>query len=99
MFAGHVGKISGFSKLKIALDEASGVTDWRLHDLRRTAASKMQGLGIPNHVVQAVLNHAVPGVGGDYLQDELENAEGRGAGDMGDGAGARSSARVAERRA
>ena len=32
----------------------------------------MQGLGIPNHIVQAVLNHAVPGVGGVYLQDELE---------------------------
>ena len=64
VFAGSVGKISGFSKLKIALDEASGVTDWRLHDLRRTAASKMQGLGVPNHVVQAVLNHAIPGVGG-----------------------------------
>ena len=32
----------------------------------------MQGLGIPNHIVQAVLNHAVPGVGGMYLQDELE---------------------------
>ena len=72
MFAGSVGKISGFSKLKTALDEASGVSDWRLHDLRRTAASKMQGLGIANHVVQAVLNHAIPGVGGHYLQDELE---------------------------
>ena len=72
VFAGTVGKISGFSKLKAALDAASGVTDWRLHDLRRTAASRMQGLSIPNHVVQAVLNHAVPGVGGHYLQDELE---------------------------
>ncbi len=72
VFAGSVGKISGFSKLKTALDEASGVTEWRLHDLRRTAASKMQGLGVPNHIVQAVLNHAVPGVGGNYLQDELE---------------------------
>ncbi len=58
--------------MKIALDEASGVTDWRLHDLRRTAASKMQDLGIPNHIVQAVLNHAVPGVGGHYLQAEME---------------------------
>jgi integrase len=72
VFAGSVGEISGFSKLKTALDEASGVTEWRLHDLRRTAASKMQGLGIPNHIVQAVLNHAVPGVGGHYLQDDLE---------------------------
>ena len=72
VFAGTVGKISGFSKLKAALDAASGVTDWRLHDLRRTAASNMQELGIRNEVVQAVLNHAVPGVGGVYLRSELE---------------------------
>ena len=72
MFAGRVGKISGFSKLKAALDKASGVTDWRLHDLRRTAATNMQDLGIRNEVVQAVLNHAVPGVGGVYLRAELE---------------------------
>ena len=45
VFAGSVGKIIGFSKSKIALDEASGVTDWRLHDLRRTAATNLQELG------------------------------------------------------
>ena len=32
----------------------------------------MQELGIRNEVVQAVLNHAVPGVGGVYLRAELE---------------------------
>ena len=48
------------------------MTGWVLHDLRRSAASRMQGLGIPNHIVQAVLNHALSGVGGVYLQDELE---------------------------
>ena len=64
--------MSGFSKLKAALDKASGVTDWRLHDLRRTAATKMQELGIRNEVVQSILNHAVPGVGGVYLRAELE---------------------------
>ena len=67
-----LAKIGGFSKLKGLLDEASGVTDWRLHDLRRTAASNMQELGIRNEVVQAILNHAVPGVGGVYLRSELE---------------------------
>jgi integrase len=66
------GKISGFSKLKSALDKAAGVTDWRLHDLRRTAASGMQEAGVPNHIVQAVLNHAIPGVGSVYLQAQLE---------------------------
>jgi len=72
VFGGRLGKIGGFSKLKGLLDEASGVTDWRLHDLRRTAASNMQELGIRNEVVQAILNHAVPGVGGIYLRSELE---------------------------
>jgi integrase len=76
VFAGSTGKISGFSKLKIALDTASGISGWRLHDLRRTAASKMQSLGIANHIVQAVLNHAVPGVGAHYLQDDLEKQKG-----------------------
>ena len=32
----------------------------------------MQDLGIRNEVVQAILNHAVPGVGGVYLRAELE---------------------------
>jgi integrase len=31
--------------------------NWRLHDLRRTAASGMARLGQPVHVVEAVLNH------------------------------------------
>ena len=72
VFAGRGAKIEAFSKLKVLLDEVSGVTDWRLHDLRRSAASSMQDLGIRNEVVQAVLNHAVPGVGGVYLRSELE---------------------------
>jgi hypothetical protein len=32
----------------------------------------MQELGIRNEVVQSILNHAVPGVGGVYLRSELE---------------------------
>jgi integrase len=72
VFAGRSGKLSGFSKLKDQLDELSGVSDWRLHDLRRTAASGMQETGVPNHIVQAVLNHAIPGVGAVYLHARLE---------------------------
>jgi integrase len=73
MFAGRGGgKISGWSKLKLALDKASGVTGWRLHDLRRTAASGMQEAGAANSVVQLVLNHAIPGVGAVYLHAQLE---------------------------
>ena len=47
VFAGRSGKLSGYSKMKAELDEVSGVKGWVLHDLRRSAASRMQGLGIP----------------------------------------------------
>lgn len=33
------------------------IAPWRLHDLRRTAASGMARLGAPIHVVEAILNH------------------------------------------
>jgi integrase len=50
--------ISGFSKAKKRCDDLSGVRQWRLHDLRRTAASGMARLSIAPHVVEKVLNHA-----------------------------------------
>ena len=52
-----VSPISGFSKVKARLDAFSGVKHWRLHDLRRTAATGMARLGIAPHIVEKVLNH------------------------------------------
>lgn len=49
--------ISGFSKALRRLWDATGSTDWRLHDLRRTAASGMAQASVPPHVVEKVLNH------------------------------------------
>lgn len=43
--------------------------NWTLHDLRRTAASGMAGLGIAPHVVEAALNHksgSIKGVAAVY---------------------------------
>jgi integrase len=57
MFPGRRGTFSGFSKAKAALDKASGVKDWRLHDLRRTMATGLQRLGVRLEVTEAVLNH------------------------------------------
>jgi integrase len=34
-----------------------GMQPWVLHDLRRTAASGMAGLGVQPHDIEAVLNH------------------------------------------
>lgn len=49
--------ISGFSKALRHVHAQSETSDWRFHDLRRTAASGMARLGIAPHVVEKVLNH------------------------------------------
>jgi integrase len=46
------------SKVKGRLDALMGdAKPWRLHDLRRSAATHMAEIGIAPHVVEAVLNH------------------------------------------
>ena len=57
VFPGERGAFSGWSKSKERLDRDSGVKDWRLHDLRRTAATGLQRLGVRLEVTEAVLNH------------------------------------------
>jgi integrase len=50
---------SGFSKAKGRLDAQmpKGLPAWTLHDLRRTAATRMAKLNVPPHVVDRILNH------------------------------------------
>ena len=48
---GETKPIRSFSsKIKLRIDRQSEVTGWRLHDLRRTAASGMARLGHPPQV-------------------------------------------------
>jgi integrase len=49
--------IKSFGWMKDQIDKASGVTDWTLHDLRRTVASGLQRLGVRLEVTESVLNH------------------------------------------
>ncbi len=58
--------ISGFSKAKAAIDRISGITGWRLHDLRRTARSLMSRVDISSEIAERVLGHTIPGVAGVY---------------------------------
>jgi integrase len=56
------GPFQGWSKAKAALDRRileSGlrIRPWRLHDIRRTVATRIAELGTLPHVVEAVLNH------------------------------------------
>jgi len=49
---------------------------WRLHDLRRTAATMMAELGVLPHIVEAILNHVSghkAGVAGIYNRARYEN--------------------------
>jgi integrase len=67
---------SGFSKAKERLDEKLGdsVAPWRIHDLRRTAASGMQRLGVHVEVIERALNHvsgSYRGVAGVYQRDPM----------------------------
>ena len=69
------GPLGRFETLKRRLDKASGVTGWRLHDLRRSAATRMQNLGVPQDVISAVMNHKIDGVGSVYMRSTLEQAK------------------------
>jgi integrase len=64
-----------WTRAKDALD-ARSIADWRLHDLRRTAATAMADrLGVLPHVIEAVLNHVSghrAGVAGVYNRARYE---------------------------
>ena len=63
--------ISGFSGLKAKLDKASGVTGYRLHDLRRSSRSQMSAAGVlPDHA-ERCLGHALPGIRKTYDRYEF----------------------------
>jgi integrase len=62
---------------KAELDDRLGkaVAPWRLHDVRRTAATRMADLGVQPHVIEAALNHVSghkAGVAGIYNRSSYE---------------------------
>jgi integrase len=58
--------IGGHSRHKAAIDEASGVSGWTVHDLRRTARSLMSRAGVPSDHAERCLGHVIGGVRGVY---------------------------------
>jgi integrase len=80
--------ISGFSVAKRRLeakiakarkeDGADPMESWIPHDLRRTAATEMGRLGVPEFIIGRVLNHAAKGVTGkvynryEYLKEKRD---------------------------
>src|SRR5262245_49040529 len=74
--------IGGWYDPKVSLDRRVPLPKpWRLHDLRRTAATMMAELGVLPHIIEAILNHVSghkAGVAGIYnrarYQDEMRGA-------------------------
>ena len=69
-----VRPFNDFNGAKRQLDQFSGVTGWRLHDLRRTCVSGMARLGIAPHVADKILNHqagTISGVAAVYQRHEF----------------------------
>jgi integrase len=63
-----------FSRAKRELDKISGVSGWRLHDLRRTCVSGMARLGVAPHIADKILNHqecTISGVAAVYQRHEF----------------------------
>ena len=63
-------QLGGLAKYKRKLDRDSGVSDWVLHDLRRTARSLMSRAGVLSEHAERVMGHAIPGVEGVYDRHE-----------------------------
>jgi integrase len=69
VFGVRAGGFSGWGKAKELTDRALMLKPWRLHDVRRTVATRMADLGIQPHIIEAVLNHVSghkAGVAGVY---------------------------------
>ena len=48
---------NGWSKSKHQLGEVSQTSNWTLHDLRRTFATRLAEMGVAPHVIERILNH------------------------------------------
>lgn len=64
--------LSGFSMFKTKLDSECGVSDWRIHDLRRTARSLLSRAGVSADIGERCLGHTIRGIRGTYDRHDFE---------------------------
>jgi integrase len=78
VFSADGRRVGGMARRKKEIDAASGVVDWTLHDLRRTARSLMSRAGVPSEHAERCLGHVIGGVEGVYdrhsYRDEMRVA-------------------------
>lgn len=66
--------VTSWSHAKADLDAACKVTNWVLHDFRRTMVTTLAGMGFPPHVADRLLNHisgTIRGVAAVYQRNEF----------------------------
>jgi integrase len=63
--------IAAFSQFKAKIWTDSGVTDWNIHDLRRTARSLMSRTGVNSDHAERALGHVIGGIRGVYDRHEF----------------------------
>lgn len=64
--------LAAFSQCKGDFDAASGVSDYTLHDLRRTARTLMSKAGVISDHAEQCLGHLLPGVRKTYNRDDFK---------------------------
>lgn len=59
--------IRGYAKYKRRIDELSGVTGWRHHDIRRTVRTRWSALAsVPDMIKELAMDHTVGGLHKTY---------------------------------
>jgi integrase len=69
--------MAGYERHKRAIDEASGVNGWVVHDLRRTARSLLSRAGVAADHAERCLGHVIGGVRGVYDRHEYFDEKAR----------------------
>jgi integrase len=64
--------LGGFDQRKRDFDKVSGVNNYRLHDLRRTARTLLSRAGIPTDIAERVLGHSMSAIRQTYDRHEYE---------------------------
>jgi integrase len=75
LFGVRAGGFTAWTVGKLALDARCGVSDWTVHDIRRSVATGMVDIGIQPHIIEQVLNHQSgfkSGIAGVYNRSSYE---------------------------
>jgi integrase len=64
--------LATFSQCKAAFDDACGVSNWTLHDLRRTSRTLMSRAGVISDHAEECLGHLLSGVRKTYNRDDFK---------------------------